>query len=216
MNLSCAVNTLYLWYANFSIFSRGFRSTCVSNCNYNLHEAIISIRKKDAELEKILDDCKEGMPARFTYTDITRITSHFETKLGQGRYGTVYKGKLPSGTFVAFKVFDYTKGTGEDFVNEVATTANVHHVNVVRIVGFCADGLTQALVFEYLSSGSLDKHILPSVVGDRTQYLSWKKLDEIAFGTAKGIEYLHQGCDHKILHFHFDIKPNNILTCREL
>ncbi|CAM8935063.1 unnamed protein product [Rhodiola kirilowii] len=150
------------------------------------------------------------MPTRFTYTDIKRMTSHFKTKLGQGAFGTVYKGKLPNGALVAVKVLDYSKGSGEDFVNEVATMSNVHHVNVVRLVGFCADGLTQALVFEYLPNGSLDKHISSAAsVDDKIHSLGWKKLHEIALGTAKGIEYLHQGCDHKILHF--DIKPHNIL-----
>ncbi|CAM8939714.1 unnamed protein product [Rhodiola kirilowii] len=166
--------------------------------------------EKDAELEKFLEDYKERMPTRFTYTDIKRMTSHFKTKLGQGAFGTVYKGKLPSGALVAVKVLDYSKGSGEDFVNEVATMSNVHHVNVVRLVGFCADGLTQALVFEYLPNGSLDKHISSSAnVDGKIHSLGWKKLHEIALGTAKGIEYLHQGCDHKILHF--DIKPHNIL-----
>uniref|UniRef100_A0A7N0RBB8 Protein kinase domain-containing protein n=1 Tax=Kalanchoe fedtschenkoi TaxID=63787 RepID=A0A7N0RBB8_KALFE len=165
--------------------------------------------EKDADLEKFLEDYKERMPTRFTYTDIRRMTNNFKTKLGQGGYGTVYKGKLPSGTFVAVKVLDYSKSSGEDLVNEVATMAEVHHVNVVRLVGFCADGLTQALVFEYLTNGSLDKHISSPMMGDKTQSLDWKKLHEIAVGTAKGIEYLHHGCDHRILHF--DIKPHNIL-----
>jgi serine/threonine protein kinase len=74
-------------------------------------------------------------------------------------------------------------------------------------VGYCADGFRRALVYDYLSNESLEKFI-SSEHGDATA-LSWEKLQDIALGMAKGIEYLHQGCDQRILHF--DIKPHNIL-----
>ncbi|BFG20892.1 hypothetical protein CerSpe_071660 [Prunus speciosa] len=83
----------------------------------------------------------------------------------------------------------------------------VHHVNVVRLVGFCADGFIRALVYEFLPNGSLQNFL--SSADNKNFFLGWDKLQDIALGIAKGIEYLHQGCDQRILHF--DIKPHNIL-----
>ncbi|RVW87547.1 Rust resistance kinase Lr10 [Vitis vinifera] len=128
-------------------------------------------------------------------------------KLGEGGYGTVYKGKLSDEVFVAVKILNNSQGNGEEFINEVATMGTIHHVNIVRLVGFCVDRFKRALIYEYLPNESLEKFIFSKVV--KNYSLSWKKLQEIAIGIAKGIEYLHQGCDQRILHF--DIKPHNIL-----
>jgi serine/threonine protein kinase len=89
----------------------------------------------------------------------------------------------------------------------MGTMARIHHVNVVRLIGFCADGFRRALVYEYLPNDSLQKFI--SSANARNVFLGWERLHHIALGVAKGIEYLHQGCDQTILHF--DIKPHNIL-----
>ncbi|KAJ7942806.1 Receptor-like protein kinase [Quillaja saponaria] len=83
----------------------------------------------------------------------------------------------------------------------------IHRVNIVQLVGFCADGLQRALVYEFLPKDSLESFI--SSPDMKNHFLGWEKLQDIAIGIAKGIEYLHQGCDHQILHF--DIKPHNIL-----
>ncbi|GKU89111.1 hypothetical protein SLEP1_g3298 [Rubroshorea leprosula] len=84
--------------------------------------------------------------------------------------------------------------------------SRIHHVNVTRLNGFCADGNKRALVYEYMPNESLEKFIFVAKVKDHR--LGWEKLQDIAMGIAKGIEYLHQGCDQQILHF--DIKPHNI------
>ncbi|KAL3754176.1 hypothetical protein ACJRO7_001425 [Eucalyptus globulus] len=160
------------------------------------------------KIESFLQDYEALKPTRYSYNDIKRITNDFEEKLGQGAYGTVYKGKLSDEIFVAVKMLDNSFGNGEEFINEVSTMGRIHHVNVVRMVGFCADGFRRALVYEFLANESLEKFIFQ---GEDTldPFLSWERLHDIALGVAKGIEYLHQGCDHKILHF--DIKPHNIL-----
>ncbi|KAL4594841.1 hypothetical protein ACB092_12G048200, partial [Castanea dentata] len=135
-----------------------------------------------------------------------RITNQFTEKLGQGAYGTVFKGKFSNEIHAAVKILNSSKGNGEEFINEVGTMGRIHHVNVVRLVGFCADGFRRALVYEFLPNDSLEKFI-SSV--DSNCFLGWEKLQDIALGIAKGIEYLHQGCDQRILHF--EIKPHNIL-----
>nr|BAJ99475.1 predicted protein [Hordeum vulgare subsp. vulgare] len=145
-------------------------------------------------------------PMRYAYTDITAITSHFRDKLGQGGYGSVFKGVLlPGNVHVAVKMLEGNPNcNGEDFINEVSTIGRIHHVNVVRLMGFCSEEMRRALVYEYMPQGSLDKYIFSS-----GKSFCWDKLAEIALGIARGIDYLHQGCDMQILHF--DIKPHNIL-----
>ncbi|XXG83078.1 hypothetical protein AAC387_Pa10g0922 [Persea americana] len=127
--------------------------------------------------------------------------------IGQGGYGSVFKGMLSNGTLVAVKVLKFFDVDGEEFINEVGTMGKIHHVNVVRLLGFCADRLKRALVYEFMPNESLEKYIFPRNTNDH--FLGWEKLQKIAIGIAKGIEYLHQGCDQRILHF--DIKPHNIL-----
>ena len=63
----------------------------------------------------------------------------FKEKLGEGGYGSVFKGKLRSGSCVAIKTLGNSKGNGQDFINEVATIGRIHHVNVVKLVGFCVE-----------------------------------------------------------------------------
>ncbi|KAF2948096.1 rust resistance kinase Lr10 [Oryza sativa Japonica Group] len=145
-------------------------------------------------------------PTRFAYTDIIAITSHFRDKLGQGGYGSVYKGVLlPGNVHIAVKMLTGSSScNGDEFISEVSTIGRIHHVNVVRLVGFCSEEMRRALVYEYMPRGSLDKYIFSS-----EKSFSWDKLNEIALGIARGINYLHQGCEMQILHF--DIKPHNIL-----
>jgi serine/threonine protein kinase len=145
-------------------------------------------------------------PVRYAYTDITAITGHFRDKLGQGGYGSVYKGVLlPGDVHVAVKMLEGNSNcNGEDFISEVSTLGRIHHVNVVRLVGFCSEEMRRALVYEYMPEGSLDKYIFSA-----EKIFSWDKLIEIALGIARGINYLHQGCEMQIVHF--DIKPHNIL-----
>ncbi|KAJ9679793.1 hypothetical protein PVL29_021643 [Vitis rotundifolia] len=164
-------------------------------------------RENRVKVKKFLEDYEALKPSRYSYVDVKRITSQFKDKLGQGGYGIVYKGKLSDEVFVAVKILNNSQGNGEEFINEVATMGTIHHVNIVRLVGFCADRFKRALIYEYLPNESLEKFIFSGAV--KNYSLSWKKLQEIAIGIAKGIEYLHQGCDQRILHF--DIKPHNIL-----
>ncbi|KAH0784107.1 hypothetical protein KY290_003705 [Solanum tuberosum] len=170
-------------------------------------------RENQARVEKFLEDYRARRPTRYTYADIKKITNLFQEILGEGAYGIVYKGTLSNEIHVAVKILNDSEGNGEEFINEVAAMGKIHHVNVVRLVGFCADGVRRALVFEYLPNQSLDKLIFPTSFKDNIT-LTWKKLHDIAMGIAKGLEYLHQGCDQQILHF--DIKPQNILLDHHL
>jgi serine/threonine protein kinase len=158
-------------------------------------------KENQARIEKFLEDYMALKPTRYSYADVKRITNQFTEKLGQGAYGTMFKGKLSNEIHDAMKMLISSKGNGEEFINEVGTMGRIHHVNVVRLVGFCADGFRRALVYEFLPNDSLEKFI-SSV--DSNRFLGWDKLQDIALSIAKGIEY-----NQRILHF--DIKPHNVL-----
>ncbi|XP_054820951.1 LEAF RUST 10 DISEASE-RESISTANCE LOCUS RECEPTOR-LIKE PROTEIN KINASE-like 2.7 [Prosopis cineraria] len=145
-------------------------------------------------------------PLRYSYKDLKTMTKGFKNKIGEGGFGTVYKGKLRSGSEVAIKMLGKSKATGQEFISEVATIGRIHHFNVVHLVGFCVEGMKRALIYEFMSKGSLDKYIFAK---KGSVSLSYRKVYEISLGVARGIAYLHHGCDMKILHF--DIKPHNIL-----
>ncbi|XP_056171251.1 rust resistance kinase Lr10-like [Syzygium oleosum] len=160
----------------------------------------------DANIEEFLQAHNNFLPIRYSYSDIKKITKNFKDKLGEGGYGCVYRGILRSGNEVAVKILNKPKSNGQDFISEVATIGRIHHINVVHLVGFCFDCSKQALVYDFMSNGSLDKHIFYK---DGENSLDHKKIYEISLGIARGIKYLHRGCDMQILHF--DIKPHNIL-----
>ncbi|KAJ9679806.1 hypothetical protein PVL29_021654 [Vitis rotundifolia] len=149
-----------------------------------------SKKENQIKIESFLEDYKALKPSTYSYVDIKKITSKFKEKLGEGGYGAVYKGKLSNDILVAVKVLNNSKGNGEEFINEVGTISRIHHVNVVCLVGFCADGSKLVLIYEFLPNESLEKFIF-SVAGENHS-LGWEKLQHIAIGIAKGIEYLHQ------------------------
>ncbi|XP_026457383.1 LEAF RUST 10 DISEASE-RESISTANCE LOCUS RECEPTOR-LIKE PROTEIN KINASE-like 2.1 isoform X2 [Papaver somniferum] len=153
-------------------------------------------------------------PKRFKYAEVKKMTSYFKEKLGQGGYGSVFKGQLHDGRLVAVKVLSdiskSSKSNGEEFLNEVASISKTSHVNVVKLIGFCYNGNKRALIYEFMPNGSLDKFIYQNKqLADPSFTLGWESLFQFAIGISRGLEYLHRGCTTRILHF--DIKPQNIL-----
>ncbi|KAG0452718.1 hypothetical protein HPP92_025382 [Vanilla planifolia] len=160
-------------------------------------------------VEKFLQAHQSLTPTRYAYSEIIAITRHFKEQLGKGGFGSVYKGEVAIGNFVAVKMLGSNpKCNGDEFISEVSTIGRIRHVNVVRLVGYCSERSKRAVIYEYMQNGSLDKHIFSSD-GTPKHCFTWEKLKEIAIGVARGIHYLHHGCDMTILHF--DIKPQNIL-----
>ncbi|KAJ1376899.1 Serine/threonine-protein kinase, active site [Sesbania bispinosa] len=160
------------------------------------------------EVEDFLQNHSNLVPIKYSYSDIKKMTKGFKHKLGEGGYGYVYKGKLRSKRDVAVKLLCKSKPNDEQFINEVATIGKIRHTNVVRLIGFCAERTKRALVYEYMPNGSLDKHIFSQQQGNNMS-ITYEKIFNISLGVARGIQYLHEGCDMQILHF--DIKPHNIL-----
>ena len=172
-------------------------------------DGLLPFKSKDEpRVESFLQKNGNLHPKRYTYADVKRMTKSFTVKLGQGGFGAVYGGKLYDGRHVAVKMLKDTKGDGEEFMNEVASISRTSHVNVVSLLGFCIHGSKRALIYEYMPNGSLERYAFNSNMNSGNS-LSWEKLFDIAIGTARGLEYLHRGCNTRIVHF--DIKPHNIL-----
>ncbi|KQK02411.1 hypothetical protein BRADI_2g01320v3 [Brachypodium distachyon] len=161
------------------------------------------------KVEMFLKAYGTSKPTRYTFPETKKITRRFKDKLGQGGFRSVYKGELPNGVPVAVKMLENSTGQGEEFINEVATIGLIHHANIVRLLGFCSEGTRRALIYEFMPNDSLEKYIFSHVSNISRQLLQPNKMLDIALGIARGMEYLHQGCNQRILHF--DIKPHNIL-----
>lgn len=164
----------------------------------------------DGIIEDILKEQGPLPTARFSYLEVKKMTNSFRNKLGQGGFGSVYKGKLHDGRVVAVKILSISKGNGEEFINEVVSISRTSHVNIIRLLGFCFDNAHRALIYEFMPNGSLDKFIFEEKYALKDVHkLDWKILNDIAIGIAYGLEYLYRGCNSRILHFY--IKPHNIL-----
>ncbi|RWR82071.1 rust resistance kinase Lr10-like protein isoform X1 [Cinnamomum micranthum f. kanehirae] len=160
-------------------------------------------------VEAFLENYGSVVPKRYRYLELKKMTNSFKDNLGQGGYGSVFKGKLNDGCLIAVKILNNLKGSkGAEFINEVASIGRTNHVNVVTLLGFCSEGSKRALVYEFMSKGSLEKFIFSDKPGTG-HALDCRKLFQIAVGIARGLEYLHRGCNTRIVHF--DIKPHNIL-----
>ncbi|CAK9176942.1 unnamed protein product [Ilex paraguariensis] len=104
-----------------------------------------------------------GAPMNFSYRDLQCKTNNFSQLLGTGGFGSVYKGSLGDGTLVAVKKLDRVLPHGEkEFITEVNTIGSMHHMNLVRLCGYCSEGSHRLLVYEFMKNGSLDKWIFPS------------------------------------------------------
>ncbi|KAH9784863.1 putative LRR receptor-like serine/threonine-protein kinase [Citrus sinensis] len=149
----------------------------------------------------------------FSHKEIKAATNNFKEVIGRGSFGSVYLGKLSDGKQVAVKVrFDRTQLGADSFINEVHLLSQIRHQNLVCLEGFCYEAKQQILVYEYLPGGSLADHLYGS--NSKKFSLSWVRRLKIAVDAAKGLDYLHNGSEPRIIHR--DVKCSNILLDKDM
>ncbi|KAJ6902878.1 proline-rich receptor-like protein kinase PERK9 isoform X2 [Populus alba x Populus x berolinensis] len=144
----------------------------------------------------------------FAFEELVKATNGFSSQnlLGEGGFGTVYKGYLPDGRDVAVKQLKIGGGQGErEFKAEVEIISRIHHRHLVSLVGYCISDTRRLLVYDYVPNNTLHFHL--HEVGRPA--LDWATRVKIAAGAARGLAYLHEDCHPRIIHR--DIKSSNIL-----
>ncbi|XP_075494493.1 putative receptor-like protein kinase At2g42960 [Primulina tabacum] len=147
----------------------------------------------------------------FTLRDLELATNKFskENVIGEGGYGVVYKGQLMNSSPVAVKKLLNNLGQAEkEFKVEVEAIGNVRHKNLVRLLGYCIEGTHRMLVYEYVNNGNLEQWLHGAM--RHHGFLTWEARMKILLGTAKGLAYLHEAIEPKVVHR--DIKSSNILV----
>ncbi|KFK30809.1 hypothetical protein AALP_AA6G028600 [Arabis alpina] len=170
--------------------------------------AVFSVRAKKTRTVYKTEPLAKGS-LKFDFKAIEAATDYFSqsNKIGQGGFGEVYKGTLPSGVQVAVKRLSKTSGQGErEFENEVVVVAKLQHRNLVRLLGYCLEGEEKILVYEFVPNKSLDYFLFDSTMQSQ---LDWTIRYKIIGGIARGILYLHQ--DSRLTIIHRDLKVGNIL-----
>jgi Leucine-rich repeat (LRR) protein len=160
---------------------------------------------------------------RVSYSELARATGGFSSTniIGDGKYGTVYKGILGSDDQVAVKVFKLQqRGANNTFMAEINALRNIRHRNLVRIVNSCStidfkgDDF-KALIMEFMSNGSLESWLhASSTESEDFKNLSLLQRINIATDVALALDYLHNQCETTVVHC--DLKPSNILLDNDL
>ncbi|TVU38516.1 hypothetical protein EJB05_11890, partial [Eragrostis curvula] len=213
----------------FFIWTKFFRNketTFQSTQRFNSFDS--SVPLTPVQERSLEDESSQGKDLNVTLYDISTIalsTNNFATsaKLGEGGFGTVYKGELEGGQTVAVKrLSKYSTQGLDEFKNEVMLIAKLQHVNLVRLLGCCIHGEERILVYEYMENKSLDNFIFGTTESTQTNFvrlgmllpLNWSKRFDIILGIARGLLYLHQDSRYKVIHR--DLKAGNILLDKDM
>ncbi|KAH1232172.1 Receptor-like serine/threonine-protein kinase ALE2 [Glycine max] len=151
-----------------------------------------------------------GSAKTFSMNDIEKATDNFHASrvLGEGGFGLVYSGTLEDGTKVAVKVLKREDHHGDrEFLSEVEMLSRLHHRNLVKLIGICAEVSFRCLVYELIPNGSVESHL--HGVDKENSPLDWSARLKIALGSARGLAYLHEDSSPHVIHR--DFKSSNIL-----
>ncbi|KAL3740535.1 hypothetical protein ACJRO7_021767 [Eucalyptus globulus] len=174
---------------------------------------LIEKRKKQQRGERVEGEVEDEISTveslQFDCGTIRAATDNFSDsrKLGQGGFGAVYMGRLSNRLDIAVKRLSSNSSQGEvEFKNEVMLLARLQHRNLVKLLGFCLEGIERLLIYEFLPNSSLDQIIIDPV---KRANLFWDKRHKIIMGVARGLLYLHE--DSRLRIIHRDLKASNIL-----
>uniref|UniRef100_A0A6N2KED9 non-specific serine/threonine protein kinase n=1 Tax=Salix viminalis TaxID=40686 RepID=A0A6N2KED9_SALVM len=157
-------------------------------------------------------DLKTGS---FTLRQLKAATENFNSanKIGEGGFGSVYKGELADGTIIAVKQLSSKSRQGNrEFVNEIGMISCLQHPNLVNLYGCCIEGDQLLLVYEYMENNSLARALFGSETS--ALMLDWPTRYKICVGIARGLAFLHEGSAIRIVHR--DIKGTNVLLDKDL
>ncbi|KAG8643493.1 hypothetical protein MANES_11G041600v8 [Manihot esculenta] len=147
-----------------------------------------------------------GGPRQYSYEQLAKATNHFSRNdlIGEGGFGQVYRGLL-DGESLAIKILKNHPDlrSQENLENEIMVVSIICHRNLVELLGYCIEGANRFLVFKYFPNKSLSSQLYKS-----NRDLDWETRINIAKGSAKGLEYLHEYCEPPIVHL--NVKSNNI------
>ncbi|KAK4271411.1 hypothetical protein QN277_020111 [Acacia crassicarpa] len=179
--------------------------------DFLMTEGVISSSREYSSERNKMDDLELPL---YDFNTLRMATNNFSesNKLGQGGFGTVYRGRLVEGQEIAVKRLSKSSVQGvEEFKNEVKLIVRLQHRNLVRLLGCCIEMEEKMLIYEYLENRSLD-----SILFDKAKrsLLDWRTRFNIICGTARGLLYLHQDSRFKIIHR--DLKASNILLDKEM
>ncbi|XP_057986146.1 probable leucine-rich repeat receptor-like serine/threonine-protein kinase At3g14840 isoform X1 [Hevea brasiliensis] len=151
----------------------------------------------------------------FSLRQLRAATNDFNSanKIGEGGFGTVYKGELLDGTIIAVKQLSSKSRQGNrEFVTEIGMISGLQHPNLVKLYGCCIEGNQLLLVYEYMENNSLARALFGSETSDLT--LDWAMRQKICVGIARGLAFLHEESALRIVHR--DIKTTNVLLDKDL
>lgn len=201
----------YLWRTRCF---RGNNAISEEERTQSTQSVMCQLKTEAAVVDKTNNGKEDYELPLFTLSSIQIATSYFSfaNKIGEGGFGTVYKGQLVNGQEIAVKRLSRSSQQGlEEFRNEVILISRLQHRNLVRILGCCAQGDERILIYEYLPNKSLDSFLFDET---KRALLDWKIRVHIIEGIAQGLQYLHKYSRVRIIHR--DLKASNILLDNDM
>ncbi|CAA3005232.1 cold-responsive kinase 1-like [Olea europaea subsp. europaea] len=181
----------------------GFKKACACN------------RASNGNSERNTENLSEENVKLYSYKELQLATENFNprNKIGEGGFGSVYKGRLKDGSLAAIKVLSVESKQGvREFLTEIITISGMEHENLVKLYGCCAERDHRILVYGYVENNSLSQTLLGD--GYSNIQFSWRTRTKICIGVARGLAFLHEEVRPHIIHR--DIKPSNILLGKDL